>query len=65
MFSKATLAFLEEIAANNNRAWFEQNKPRYKRWCANRRSVSSTPWRPRCRTSRRIFAPTCARLAVR
>ena len=29
MFSKATLAFLGEIAANNNRAWFEQNKPRY------------------------------------
>lgn len=29
MFSKATLAFLGELAANNNRAWFEQNKPRY------------------------------------
>lgn len=29
MFSKATLAFLDELAVNNNRAWFEQNKPRY------------------------------------
>ena len=29
MFSKATFGFLEELAANNNRAWFEANKPRY------------------------------------
>jgi len=29
MFSKATLNFLDELAANNNRAWFEANKPRY------------------------------------
>ena len=29
MFSKATLGFLDELAANNNRAWFEANKPRY------------------------------------
>ncbi len=29
MFSKATLKFLDELAANNNRAWFEANKPRY------------------------------------
>ncbi|MDO8360718.1 MAG: DUF2461 domain-containing protein [Devosia sp.] len=29
MFSKATLSFLDELAANNNRAWFEENKPRY------------------------------------
>ena len=29
MFSKATLAFLDELAANNDRAWFEANKPRY------------------------------------
>ena len=29
MFSPATLKFLDELAANNNRAWFEANKPRY------------------------------------
>lgn len=29
MFSEATLAFLDELAANNNRAWFDQNKSRY------------------------------------
>ena len=29
MFSKATLGFLDELTANNERAWFEENKPRY------------------------------------
>ncbi len=29
MFSKATLKFLDELAANNDRSWFEANKPRY------------------------------------
>lgn len=29
MFSAATFSFLDELAANNNRAWFEANKPRY------------------------------------
>ena len=29
MFSKSTFAFLDELAANNNREWFEANKPRY------------------------------------
>jgi uncharacterized protein (TIGR02453 family) len=29
MFTKATFTFLDELAANNNRAWFEANKPRY------------------------------------
>lgn len=29
MFSKATLGFLDELVANNERAWFEENKPRY------------------------------------
>ncbi len=29
MFTKATFKFLDELAANNNRAWFEENKPRY------------------------------------
>ena len=29
MFSKATLAFLDELGANNNRAWFGENKARY------------------------------------
>jgi len=29
MFSKATFAFLDELAANNDRAWFEANKARY------------------------------------
>lgn len=29
MFSKATLDFLDELAAHNERAWFEANKHRY------------------------------------
>jgi uncharacterized protein (TIGR02453 family) len=29
MFTKATLDFLDELTANNNRPWFEANKPRY------------------------------------
>ena len=29
MFSKATLAFLDELGTNNNRAWFDENKARY------------------------------------
>lgn len=29
MFSKATFSFLAELADNNNKAWFEDNKPRY------------------------------------
>jgi uncharacterized protein (TIGR02453 family) len=29
MFTKATFKFLDELAANNNRAWFEENKSRY------------------------------------
>ncbi|MDD5059248.1 MAG: DUF2461 domain-containing protein [Sideroxydans sp.] len=29
MFTKSTFKFLDELAANNNRAWFEENKPRY------------------------------------
>jgi len=29
MFTKDTFTFLDELAANNNRAWFEANKPRY------------------------------------
>jgi uncharacterized protein (TIGR02453 family) len=29
MFSKATLDFLDELAAHNDRLWFEANKPRY------------------------------------
>jgi uncharacterized protein (TIGR02453 family) len=29
MFSKATFRFLDELAANNDRGWFEANKPRY------------------------------------
>ncbi len=29
MFGKATFAFLDELAANNDKAWFEANKPRY------------------------------------
>jgi uncharacterized protein (TIGR02453 family) len=29
MFTKATFKFLDELSANNNRAWFEANKPRY------------------------------------
>lgn len=28
-FDKQTIAFLEELAANNNREWFKENKPRY------------------------------------
>jgi uncharacterized protein (TIGR02453 family) len=29
MFTKATFEFLDELSANNNRTWFEANKPRY------------------------------------
>jgi len=29
MFTKSTFIFLDELAANNNRAWFEENKSRY------------------------------------
>jgi len=29
MFTKATFSFLDELAANNDRTWFETNKPRY------------------------------------
>ena len=29
MFSKASFQFLDELAANNERHWFEANKPRY------------------------------------
>lgn len=29
MFTKATLKFLDELATNNNRAWFAAHKPRY------------------------------------
>lgn len=29
MFTKDTFKFLNELATNNNRAWFEANKPRY------------------------------------
>lgn len=29
MFTKDTFLFLEELSTNNNRAWFEANKPRY------------------------------------
>lgn len=29
MFSQSTFKFLDELAANNNRAWFDANKPRY------------------------------------
>ena len=29
MFSKATFKFLDELAANNDKAWFEANKPCY------------------------------------
>ena len=29
MFSHATFKFLDELAANNNREWFEANRPRY------------------------------------
>ncbi len=29
MFTQATFVFLDELAANNDRAWFEANKPRY------------------------------------
>lgn len=28
-FTNATFRFLEELAANNNRPWFEKNRPRY------------------------------------
>jgi uncharacterized protein (TIGR02453 family) len=29
MLTQSTFKFLDELAANNNRTWFEANKPRY------------------------------------
>lgn len=29
MFTQATFVFLDELAANNDMAWFEANKPRH------------------------------------
>ncbi|MCG6878263.1 MAG: DUF2461 domain-containing protein [Deltaproteobacteria bacterium] len=29
MFPKKTFTFLEELAENNNRQWFQENKKRY------------------------------------
>jgi uncharacterized protein (TIGR02453 family) len=29
MFTRDTFAFLRDLAANNNKTWFEENKPRY------------------------------------
>ena len=29
MFTKATLKVLDQLAANNNRAWFDEHRPRY------------------------------------
>jgi uncharacterized protein (TIGR02453 family) len=29
MFTQSTFAFLDELSANNNRSWFEENKSRY------------------------------------
>ncbi len=31
-FSDETFKFLRELAANNNRPWFEENKPRYEKY---------------------------------
>lgn len=31
-FPAQTLPFLEALAANNNRDWFQKNKPRYEEW---------------------------------
>lgn len=31
MISKETFAFLNDLAANNNKAWFDANRPRYER----------------------------------
>ncbi len=31
-FTRETFRFLEELAANNDRDWFEENKPRYERF---------------------------------
>jgi hypothetical protein len=47
MFTTATLKFLDELAANNNRTWFDANKPRYE-------SLVREPLRSTCRV-RPIF----------
>ncbi len=31
-FTRDTFRFLEEVAGNNDRAWFDENKPRYERF---------------------------------
>ena len=31
-FPAETIRFLEELAGNNNRPWFNENKPRYEEW---------------------------------
>jgi len=31
-FTKETFAFLRDLATNNNREWFHENRPRYEQW---------------------------------
>ena len=46
-FTKATFAFLRELASNNNRPWFEKNKPRYEKHVKEPAMRFITDFRPR------------------
>lgn len=65
MFSKATFNFLDELAANNDRAWFEANKPRYEELVREPALEFIAAMATLSRSSRRIFAPSRARWAAR
>ncbi|GMR13428.1 MAG: DUF2461 domain-containing protein [Gemmatimonadota bacterium] len=46
-FTKATFGFLEELAANNNRPWFEKNRSRYEEHVREPAMRFITDFRPR------------------
>ena len=64
MFTKATFKFLDELAANNNRAWFEENKPRYEALVREPRWILSKRWSNRSRLSPPASVPSRARWAA-
>ena len=62
MFSKDSIAFLDDLAANNNRTWFEENRSQYE---ALVREPARQFIAEMARPLRRTFAPIRARVAVR
>jgi uncharacterized protein (DUF2461 family) len=64
MFSKATFNFLDELAANNNRQWFEANKPRYESLVREPALSSSRRWRLCWKNLLPASVPTRAKWAV-